>query len=417
MAPAPYFYPAFKENSYLSGSFPAPATASQNRGHDLEAGDGHFDSFGLSSGVSDTLVPNRRSTTHLRNHGPAAKNEAHERVGEPLSLLSNSHGRGLSASPVTHLPRESAALEQSLDEATSEHTRISTTRLRHQHMGALIAIMHRLIMEGDFIRAGRAWGIILRAERGGHSFDLRTGGRWGIGADIHLQSSRPVGKSTSASGNQAAATQHVAQAIGGLFSPDGFAQARDYYERLVLQYPHRKAFPNTIGSLQFYPAMFGLWIQSIHDQRLLAEQALATLQPRSSGEDTTLYPLGSARGHGQQQIRTTTLAQADELAHRLDSVLSSPPYSDTKVFWNLKGMVALWIADLLTESVPSRPEKPPLKSFHEMTKEDWSCLEATAAGVDNHGTKDCTKSGKALLRARDAFERALHCGELTLSQH
>lgn len=62
----------------------------------------------------------------------------------------------------------------------------STTLKRH-HLAVLTTIMHHCLLQGDYIRAGRAWGMILRTEVSGTRPNIQSHGLWGIGAEILLQ--------------------------------------------------------------------------------------------------------------------------------------------------------------------------------------------------------------------------------------
>jgi hypothetical protein len=52
------------------------------------------------------------------------------------------------------------------------------------------------------------------------------------------------------------------------------------------------------------------------------------------------------------RIRSKELTEAMEIAARMDELLISPPYSDNPELLQLRGMVALWIGDLLVSSLP-----------------------------------------------------------------
>lgn len=126
----------------------------------------------------------------------------------------------------------------------------------------MTATLHKCLLAGDYRRAGRAWGLLLRSEVNGHSLEIRNQGRWGIGAEIlnHRDSSL---LEHSPRGNEVAV--HIDDGVAGIkhmFSREKFQRAQDYYERLILQYPYRKTFAESTNSLDFYPAMFSLWIFS-----------------------------------------------------------------------------------------------------------------------------------------------------------
>ena len=96
--------------------------------------------------------------------------------------------------------------------------------------------------------------------------------------------------------------------------------------------------PNATSALQFYPAMFGLWIHAVQEnhKRILS----TSRQGYDCGSaDNDLFDL--------MNLRATTAQSASEIATRLDELLVSPPYSDQAELWRMRGMVALWTADLL----------------------------------------------------------------------
>ncbi|MCJ1297486.1 hypothetical protein MMC08_000273 [Hypocenomyce scalaris] len=246
--------------------------------------------------------------------------------------------------------------------------------LRQRHVAVVTSIMHRSLLEGNYIRAGRAWGMLLRAEMDGRHMDLRTHGRWGIGAEVLMRGGDAQPAQRRSRGEDGGGLTgdhdedsdlHSQERPTHLFSKEGFEKARDYYERLILQYPHRKQQPNAVNALDFYPAMFGLWIYFVQEQRKIALSGTHTssgnnaLEPTNEDLDTNTPPSSpsserSERGHApSEEIRRSTLQQAEEIAIRLEELLLSPPYSDDPTLWRLRGMLALWIGDL---SVPAPPE-------------------------------------------------------------
>ena len=282
-----------------------------------------------------------------------------------------------------------------------------TTGLRKQHLAALMAVLHRCLMEGDYLRAGRAWGMLLRAETYGHTMDVRTYGRWGIGAEILLfrdaqrfQQHHPQADGAEASNDQSAADYLQATLDpSSLFSIEGFRKARGYYERLILQYPYRKTMPNAVSSLDFYPAMFSLWIYAVQ-----SEHTAMLSNPGASGPDV------GSDGVGEDQeirIRHATCRTASEIATHLDELLVSPPYSDQASLWRLRGMVDLWIADLLREgdAIESTFEK------EDTSTSDGSPTSSLHVGL-NRSTEENHRHSRlqAKSRAHEAFQHASRLG-------
>ncbi|OJD22224.1 hypothetical protein ACJ73_06431 [Blastomyces percursus] len=239
--------------------------------------------------------------------------------------------------------------------------------LRLQHLGVTTTILHRCLLEGDYARAGRAWGLILRDEFGGHGMDVRSGGRWGIGAEILLWSDHnAIPHSSTSTGIGDAGIPH-SHPRRHLFTRRGFERAKSYYERLILQFPYRKTAPGALGPLDFYPAMFGLWISLVHEESQSARDA-AMMDMPDMAEMYDLDPthddnmsISSHMPHRRHssinqkndiiaEARRKELAEAQQIAAQMDELLISPPFSDSHELLRLRGMLSLWIADLFISS-------------------------------------------------------------------
>ena len=223
------------------------------------------------------------------------------------------------------------------------------TGLRRQHLAVLTAVLHRCMLEGDCVRAGRALGMLLRADLGGHSMDPRTTGIWSFGAEILMyRDSQLATKQTQELNEQLEELVEVTTLTdrweghtkeGSLFTRDGFMKAKDYYERLVLQYPFRKAAPKSVSSVDIYPAMFGLWIYAVQQEG----KRIYNVAREGNGGELQQEQEQDIRA----DIRKQALEQISEISARLDELLVSPPYSDHATLWKLRGMVAVWEADLV----------------------------------------------------------------------
>ena len=64
--------------------------------------------------------------------------------------------------------------------------------LKQSHVAALSQLMHRCLRQSDFIRAGRAFGMLLRTEVRGLQPDIRQQDLWGIGAEILQSINQPT---------------------------------------------------------------------------------------------------------------------------------------------------------------------------------------------------------------------------------
>lgn len=232
--------------------------------------------------------------------------------------------------------------------------------LRLQHLGVLTTILHRSLLRGDYTRAGRAWGLILREEFRGIPVDVRSEGRWGIGAEILFRRGQleTTADTSHSSRNPANAMKNVTFP----FTHDGFIQAKEYYERLILNHPYSKTAPHAISALHFYPAMFGLWIYVAQGRSKMAvKNVLDHRESPDEHSDEEGSSTDSSRGSNKQHSRIATirvqeLEQAQQIATRMDQLLGSPPYSDSPELLELRGMVSLWIGDLFVSSLPTPPE-------------------------------------------------------------
>ncbi|KAF2475642.1 uncharacterized protein BDR25DRAFT_331459 [Lindgomyces ingoldianus] len=195
--------------------------------------------------------------------------------------------------------------------------------LRQTHLGVLTTVLHHCLLEGDYQRAGRAWGMILRSQIAGRPIDVRNHDRWGIGAEILLRRS-PLNQFTHGENDQESAQipgNKQSSTDKDFYTERGFELAREYYERLIVQFPNRKLHPHRVDELTFYPAMFSLWIYEVCEKSKLRAQ--------------------------DSIVKMEELRQAREIKDRLDQLVISPPFDKRGDLLELRGMVGLWIGDLI----------------------------------------------------------------------
>lgn len=258
---------------------------------------------------------------HSFPHAPATKRRSHQ----PLS---------------NNLQKELATLKPPLY-VPPPGEQDTTSSLRRHHLGVLTTILHTSLLKHDFVRAGRAWGMILRTNILGRPLDVRTHGRWGIGAEILMRKFSPQNNSHEESNN------------ASTISDEGFEAAKDYYERLILQYPFQKTNPNAISSLTFYPAMFGLCIYEIQQKcnRALERNRNSSLEADQS--DSESESTSNQESEGIAAIKRSELDSAASVAARMDELMLSPPFDTYPPLLQLRGSVALWLADLYVAAADS----------------------------------------------------------------
>ena len=189
--------------------------------------------------------------------------------------------------------------------------------LRMQHLAALTTIVHLSLLKEDFPRASRALGLLFREDVVSETAAVRNLGFMGIAAEVLLRngSSKDPGlRSTS---------------VSLPFTHEGFEKAKRLYERLIVRHPYHKSWPNTVNAVDFYLAMFNIWVYVVH-----AENATTV----DSDED--------ADKEFEADRKVRELQQADEIANRLDTCMATVPYMDEPELIRLRAMVALWVADL-----------------------------------------------------------------------
>lgn len=305
--------------------------------------------------------PGLETGHNLRQYPVLTPDEAHQYRVAGLSLDQELPGGDFPHAPIKDKDKKrkrSKTLVQKLHEQWPPiylpGSQTTETTLRIQHLGVLTTILHRSLLEGDFVRAGRAWGMLLHERIGKDSVDIRHGGRWGIGAEILF-------RQNTAGANTSNNTSHI-------FTHPGFEAAKAYYERLIIQYPSRSARSSASSSLQFYPAMFSLWVYVVDYESKVAREALeeeeddfvseqsADFDATMSDDDNNAHRTGGkmTRVAG---IRRKELAGAQEIAARMDEIMVGPPYSDSPALLRLRGMVALWIGDLQFSSLGHQEEE------------------------------------------------------------
>ena len=298
---------------------------------------------------------------------------------------------------------------------TSAEKSTSSIGLRQHHLKIMIAVLHRSLLERNYIRAGRAWAMLLRAEQHGQSMDLRTGDRWGLGAEILMQRETQIAQETL----DHKLGDNSKSNFSFCIKPETMDKVKEYYERVLLQYPYRKAFPNVLGALNFSIAMFSLWIHTVKEWNSIMSvdsfnEGIEEAEAEADGNvrSSSASAIEPYRYQKTTNVKEDGLKVAYEIAARLDGLLVSPPYSDNAQLWKLCGEVSLWIADL---SVPA--DVPIYGSNFRRVDGDLAMerpiLSNTASRStslsENYGTGQERQT--ALAKAEKAFHRARLCGE------
>ena len=273
---------------------------------------------------------------------------------DPYHVAGHSRQDPLPPPPFPHAPlRERAEPRESVEEelaALNPPLYVpkaapddQSSSLKRRHVDNLTTLLHTCMLRGDWQRASRAWGLLLRTEIGGHGPDLRQQGRWGIGGELLIR------RKADAPSSQLPDEGKHAGGAPTEFSDEGFRVARDYYERLILQYPHTPRTQHYVNALAFYPALFNIWVYEVQDRakrrrrNAEAERPASSSSSMHSGTSGVTSPIARET---EKSVRGQELAEALPIAQRMDELLVSPPYDSSAALLQLRGMVGLWVADL-----------------------------------------------------------------------
>ncbi|KAK6397114.1 hypothetical protein LTR65_007614 [Meristemomyces frigidus] len=193
--------------------------------------------------------------------------------------------------------------------------------------------------------------------------DVRQHGRWSIGAELLMRRQqvpargKPHPSSTGTDQSQERNADPVTDHDRPAFTDEGFRLARQYYERLILQYPHTPWTQHAANALALYPALFNIWIYEVQDRSKRARQGPAGDRPASptgserSADVSTASDTHSSTAAAKKQ----ELNEALPIAQSMDELMLSPPYDTSLPLLQLRGMLGLWLADLYG----SRAQSPP----------------------------------------------------------
>ena len=299
---------------------------------------------------AQTLRASRYQTKKRNRRAKEDEEEGNDDDGRPASVRRNGAHvlaggaveRELATlSPALFAPGTHPRDGKSLELGASHHP--IRPSLRQHHRSILTTVLHRCLLDGDDERAGRAWALNLRTTLHGKPPDLRSHGQWGIGAEILFR------RSTS-SVDPEREDEDDDHHPGTMSSrPEALARVKEYYERLILQYPyHRRSTAHRKATaLDFYPAMFAWWIYSTQSRGSQPRPTESESDDGRASEPAESHQSGLGRPQAEFDDRDDQdRIQADAIAARMDEIMLSPPYSDSVDLWHLRGMVARWIADL-----------------------------------------------------------------------
>lgn len=270
--------------------------------------------------------------------------------------------------------------------------------LKRRHLDNLTAVLHQCMLRGDWERASRTWGLILRTEIQGRGIDVRQNGRWLIGAELLMRRNQTLEQRQVRPPSSSSADSNVQRgesdddAVLPVISDEGFKMARDYYERLILQYPYLQRAPHSaINALAIYPAVFNVWMYEVQS-RADRERRKIGVAPDSS-ESEIHSRLGESNENdaaeqkkGFNQIKNQELQQAIPIAQRMDELMLNPPYDNSTELLDMRGNLALWLSEMHRDmskiyleslsSTSSDDDGPPINRYEFRSSKRWHEQEA-----------------------------------------
>jgi len=299
----------------------------------------------------------------------------------PAKAIKEPYGRKEIQEEIAKSPTRLYAVN-ALSKTASLNKQSEATSLKKTHLNVLSTVMHRCLLDHDYARAGRAWGMLLRTQvTGGHPVDPRNHDRWGIGAEILLR-----GRPSNVSNDDARQLPDEEALSESMFSEEGFELAREYYERLIIQYPYRKLNPHGVDERTFYPAMFSLWIFEVCEKskraRRRANEHVRRRRSRSMSINSVPGDRPDQSRTREDAIQVEELARAMEIAERLDQLVASPPFDKHASLLDLRGQVSMWTSVLVAGNFDDEDDSD-LETTDQSLEENASSATEQVARLTN----------------------------------
>jgi RNA polymerase I-specific transcription initiation factor RRN11 len=223
--------------------------------------------------------------------------------------------------------------------------------LRETHLSVMNTVLHRSLLRGDYERAGRAFGLLMRAVPGGPRM-LRRRDVCGIGAEILLRRRNRAGEEYEDDESLNLDDDDEDEATGPEGEPRiserSFELVKQYLELLITEHPPKTQLgPDQLG-FNFYYQYFSFWIYQILERSKRGRGRTRDEDEDEDDHDDDVMSVASI--HHISSIRPRELADARELAQRFDEVINQAPWDKNPDLLQLRAMVSQWIADLLPNS-------------------------------------------------------------------
>ncbi|KAF6821608.1 hypothetical protein CSOJ01_00111 [Colletotrichum sojae] len=229
----------------------------------------------------------------------------------------------------------------------------------------LVRSIYEFLDNGDTSKAKRAFAILLRSHVHGKQVDIRRNNYWALGAEILM---REGGGGSGADGRER-----------GAYPAENIPRVREYFQDLIQRYPYNFKFRRAVSAIDFWPAQLSYEVFQIHNQQASSLRRLEHEAEDWEDEPWQESSLGGGNDsllmddnqlmadapvwqtdsrdrrlrQGRDLVRQRTLGTLRELATRMDELLEDRPFSTNRELLRLRGMVSLYIGDLL---IPAHAE-------------------------------------------------------------
>ncbi|OHE90995.1 hypothetical protein CORC01_13707 [Colletotrichum orchidophilum] len=226
----------------------------------------------------------------------------------------------------------------------------------------LVRAIYGFLDKGDVVNAKRAFGVLARSHVHGKPVDIRRNNYWALGAEILMRENGSA---------HATATDDEAYPVANV------PRVREYFQDLIQRYPYNFKHRHAVSAVDFWPALLSYEIFQVHTQHAALLRRMhreaedwedeSWQEPSSlgggggGGGDSTMdgsdfrseAPVWQVNGRdtrlrqARDQIRLKTLDMLREVASRMNDLLEDRPFSHSHELWRVRGMVSLYIGDLL----------------------------------------------------------------------
>ncbi|KAK1980948.1 hypothetical protein LZ30DRAFT_750393 [Colletotrichum cereale] len=229
----------------------------------------------------------------------------------------------------------------------------------------LVRAIYGFLDKGDTPNAKRAFGVLVRSHVHGKPVDIRRNNYWALGAEILMREGG--GPLTSAAND--------GPGEGETYPASNVPRVREYFQDLIQRYPYNFKYRGAVSAVDFWPALLSYEVFQVHTQHASYLRRLER-EAEDWEDDSWQEPssLGGGGGDGggmmmddadfrtpvwqpdardrrlrqaRDQIRLRTLDALREIAGRMDDLLEDRPFSHNHELLRLRGMVSLYIGDLL----------------------------------------------------------------------